>query len=299
MPLIPVHVEPSTIAITSVASAAIAYGVCRTMALKRGISLAIAVGVGIALFNSGVIPIGVLAVVAIGISISLFKGLFKDSTAASPKGVAASASLGKRPVGSILANLMKDVTLNSPDSSQMQSIVSVCPHITEADQARLRVCITVAQSALFLWYFEQLQNSIASEFRRQFLVAISDALSATPLEAALEDYVPLEEERVAFLSATKRDTPLKRAANGHHQVRIVDLILGLLNIRKAAYFQAIASDISLSPIPFLSSGQLTVRGFAGQHYNEYPLRNPLANMIGAYLAFMLALAHKTSPSSNA
>lgn len=288
MPMIPVQVETSTVVITSTVSAAIAFGVCRAMNLKPGISVAIAVSIGVALFSIGVIPIGLLALVAIGIGAALFKTFFKDSTPEAP-------SQGS--MSPLLAKLMKDVTLNSPDSSQLQPIVSVCPNLTEADQARLRVCITVAQSALFLWYFEQSQKAVGPDFRQQFSTAMSDALLATPLEVALEDYVPSDDERSVFLSKSAQDIPIKKTANGQHQVRVVDLLLGLLRLRQAAYFDAIASDMSPSPIPFLKSGQLTVRGFVGRHHTEYPYAGPLAAMIGVYLASMLASVHKTLAGS--
>ena len=296
MPMIPVQVETSTVAITSVVSAAIAFGACRAMDLKPGISLAIAVGVGIVLFSIGIIPIGLLAVVAIGIGITLFKVMIKGSTPESTNGAGVSAAIDQPSAGPLLATLMKDVALNSPDPSQLQSIVSVCPQLTETDLARLRVCITVAQSALFLWYFEKLRKAVGSDFDSRFSAAVSDALSSTPLEVAVEDYIPSRQERDEYLS---KNAEAKETASGKHLVRIVDLLLGLLSMRKAAYFEAIASDMSPNPLPFLSAGQLTVRGFVGKDHTEYSHGGPLATMIGAYLASMLTSIHKTLAGSAA
>lgn len=76
MPMVPVNVDSSTVAITSVVSAVITFGFCAAMGLKPGISLAIAIGVGIALFSFGVIPVGLLAVVGFGMVIAIFKKLF-------------------------------------------------------------------------------------------------------------------------------------------------------------------------------------------------------------------------------
>lgn len=77
MPMVPVDVDSSTVAITSVVSAVITFGFCAAiMELKPGISLAIAAGVGILLYNLGVIPIGLLAVVGFAMVAAIFKKLF-------------------------------------------------------------------------------------------------------------------------------------------------------------------------------------------------------------------------------
>jgi hypothetical protein len=76
MPMVPLPVDSSTVAITSVVSAAITFGFCAAMELKPGISLAIAAGVGILLYSLGVIPIGLLAVVGFAMVAAIFKKLF-------------------------------------------------------------------------------------------------------------------------------------------------------------------------------------------------------------------------------
>lgn len=76
MPMVPVNVDSSTVAITSVVSAVITFGFCAAMELKPGVSLAIAIGVGIALYSFGVIPIGLLAVVGFAMVVAIFKKLF-------------------------------------------------------------------------------------------------------------------------------------------------------------------------------------------------------------------------------
>lgn len=76
MPIVPVDIESSTIAITSVVSAVITFGFCAAMELKPGVSLAIAIGVGILLYSIGVIPIGLLAVVGFAMGAAIFKKLF-------------------------------------------------------------------------------------------------------------------------------------------------------------------------------------------------------------------------------
>ena len=79
MPMVPVNVDSSTVAVTSAISAAITFGFCVAMDLKPGVSLAIAAVVGIALYSFGVIPIGLLAVVGIAMAIAIFKKLFSGS----------------------------------------------------------------------------------------------------------------------------------------------------------------------------------------------------------------------------
>jgi len=76
MPMVPVNVDSSTVAITSVISAVITFGFCATMGLKPGVSLAIAAGVGILLYSFGVIPIGLLVVVGFAMIVAIFKKLF-------------------------------------------------------------------------------------------------------------------------------------------------------------------------------------------------------------------------------
>ncbi len=83
MPMVPVDVDSSTVAVTSVISAAITFGFCVAMELKPGISLAIAAGVGIALYSFGVIPIGLLAVVGFAMVVAICKKLF--GSGGSPK----------------------------------------------------------------------------------------------------------------------------------------------------------------------------------------------------------------------
>jgi hypothetical protein len=74
--MIPVNVDSSTVAITSVISAVITFGFCAAMELTPGTSLAIAAGVGIALYSLGVIPIGLLAVVGFAMVVAIVKKSF-------------------------------------------------------------------------------------------------------------------------------------------------------------------------------------------------------------------------------
>lgn len=76
MPMVPVDVDSFTVAVTSVVSAIVTFGFCAALGLKPGVSLAIAAGVGIALYSFGVIPIGLLAVVGFVMIITIFKKLF-------------------------------------------------------------------------------------------------------------------------------------------------------------------------------------------------------------------------------
>ncbi len=85
MPMIPVDVDSSTVAVTSAISAAVTFGFCVAMDLKPGVSLAIAAGVGIALYSFGVIPIGLLAVVGIAMAIAIFKKFFGSGGGSPPQ----------------------------------------------------------------------------------------------------------------------------------------------------------------------------------------------------------------------
>ena len=76
MPVVPLNADSSTVVVTSVISAVIAFGFCAAMELKPGVSLAIAAAVGIALYSFGVIPIGLLAVVGFAMVVTIFKKIF-------------------------------------------------------------------------------------------------------------------------------------------------------------------------------------------------------------------------------
>lgn len=76
MPMIPVSVDSSTLATTSVVMSVITFGFCATMGLKPGVSLAIGAAVGIILYSLGIIPIGLLAVVGFAMVVGIFKSMF-------------------------------------------------------------------------------------------------------------------------------------------------------------------------------------------------------------------------------
>ena len=81
MPMMPVDVDNSTVAITSVISAIITFGFCVAMDVKPGISLAIAIAAGIGLYSFGIIPIGLLAVVGFAMAAAILKKLFGGGNA--------------------------------------------------------------------------------------------------------------------------------------------------------------------------------------------------------------------------
>jgi hypothetical protein len=76
MPMVPIDVDSSTVAITAVISSVVTFGFCTAIELNPGVSLAISAGVGIALYSFGVIPIGLLVVVGFVMVTTIFKKLF-------------------------------------------------------------------------------------------------------------------------------------------------------------------------------------------------------------------------------
>jgi len=78
MPMVPMDVDSSTVAITSVISAIITFGFCMAMELKPGVSLAVAVGVGLVLYGLDIIPIGLLVVIGFAMIIAIFKKLTRS-----------------------------------------------------------------------------------------------------------------------------------------------------------------------------------------------------------------------------
>lgn len=79
MPMIPSSFDSSTLATTSAVMGVIAFGFSAAMGLKPVPAMVIGVGVGIALFSLGVVPVGLLIVVAIGMVIGIFKAWFKSA----------------------------------------------------------------------------------------------------------------------------------------------------------------------------------------------------------------------------
>ena len=84
MPVVPLEVDSSTLVLTSAVSAAITFGFCVSVGLKPGPAIAIAVVVGIVLYNIGVIPIGLLAVVGFAMIAAIFKAMFKGGSKEHP-----------------------------------------------------------------------------------------------------------------------------------------------------------------------------------------------------------------------
>lgn len=76
MPMIPVSVDSSTLATTSIVMSAITFGFCVAMGIKPGISIVIGAAVGIILYSIGIIPIGLLAVVGFAMIVGIFKTMF-------------------------------------------------------------------------------------------------------------------------------------------------------------------------------------------------------------------------------
>jgi hypothetical protein len=71
--MVPLAVDSSTLAITSIVSVAITYSFCRALEISSGGSIGIAAVVGIILFSTGIIPIGLLIVVGIAMLGFIFK----------------------------------------------------------------------------------------------------------------------------------------------------------------------------------------------------------------------------------
>jgi len=80
MPMVPLNVDDSTIAITSVITSVITFGLFAGIAgVNRTASLAISIVAGVALYSSGVIPIGLLLVVGSAMLAAIF-GIKPDTT---------------------------------------------------------------------------------------------------------------------------------------------------------------------------------------------------------------------------
>ena len=78
MPMIPVEASSSTLALTSVVSAAITFGFCRALDVSAGAAVVISAVVGIGLYAIGVIPIGLLLVFGAGMIWVIVKSLFTE-----------------------------------------------------------------------------------------------------------------------------------------------------------------------------------------------------------------------------
>lgn len=79
MPMVPVAVDSATLVVTSMVSTAITFAFCRAMDISTGVSIAIAIVVGVLLYAIGVIPIGLIAVVGVAMLFGILKRAFKSS----------------------------------------------------------------------------------------------------------------------------------------------------------------------------------------------------------------------------
>ena len=72
---IPVHVDSSTVAITSVITSAIIFVFALVHKVPTLVALGIAAVVGIILYLIGAIPIGLIAIVGLALVVGIFKAL--------------------------------------------------------------------------------------------------------------------------------------------------------------------------------------------------------------------------------
>lgn len=80
MPMVPVNVDSSTLAATSVLSGAITFVFCTVaMETRAGVAAGIALAVGALLYLTGIIPIGLLLVVGAGMVVAIGKKLVFSS----------------------------------------------------------------------------------------------------------------------------------------------------------------------------------------------------------------------------
>lgn len=76
MPMVPLNVDSSTLAVTSVLSAAVTFVFCTvSMEAKPGVASGIAITVGALLYLTGIIPIGLLLLVGVGMAIAIGRKL--------------------------------------------------------------------------------------------------------------------------------------------------------------------------------------------------------------------------------
>jgi hypothetical protein len=80
MPMVPLDADPSTLALTSVLSAAVTFAFCTvSMDAKPGVASGIAITVGLLLYLTGIIPIGLLLLVGVGMAIAIGKKFLSPS----------------------------------------------------------------------------------------------------------------------------------------------------------------------------------------------------------------------------
>ena len=84
MPIVPIDVDNSTVAITSIVSGVITLVFFLVHEIPFGFSAIVAIVVGVALYSFGVIPIGILVVVGFAMVVGILKALFKGGSSKSP-----------------------------------------------------------------------------------------------------------------------------------------------------------------------------------------------------------------------
>lgn len=85
MPMVPMNIDSSTVAVTSTITAVITFFFATTVGqIKPATALALAVIVGLILYAIGVIPIGLLFIVGISMIVAIFKTTTSASTSSEP-----------------------------------------------------------------------------------------------------------------------------------------------------------------------------------------------------------------------
>lgn len=76
MPIVSMHIEGSTLAVTSAVSAAITFGFCVSAGgMKPVASIGVAIAVGLFLYTVGVIPVGIILAVGFAMVVAIFKSV--------------------------------------------------------------------------------------------------------------------------------------------------------------------------------------------------------------------------------
>jgi len=195
-----------------------------------------------------------------------------------------------------LAQFFCQLTVNAPKQELFDRIVGLCPDLTEVEKARLRTCITVAHATLFIWYFREMVKMFGTEFPRQYAEALILELAKTDFEVLLEDYLVLEEERVAFLSEHARRYRTTPMPDGKHRIHVSDLILGLITIRLDNFCTFLRMDMEGGTegfqLPFMKTSHFVVQKFLGQDPLQVPYGGILTMAIGQDLAATMSRVGK-------
>lgn len=312
---VPVHVDHSTLVVTSIASAAVAWGVCRAISLTQEVSLAIALVVGGVLYASGVIPIGLLVVIGVAAVAAVFKWMFVGGQAKSTSQPTTESKEARVPTrgprgnprvhsdpSDVAVEHLPDylcrLTLNSPDEDSFNDLLAFLPQdVSDAEKARLRVCIVVAHIVLLLRCLHRAEAQLG-DISSKYLERLRAELTNESIHVRVEDIVVAPDELWQLVMERTRLKERNPPATDNGNWYLPTLIECLIEIRGNLLREAIEADFAKSRedgirLPLMKTSTLVVEQFLTREIARVPygefLATGIAQIFGTTVATLVGV----------